>query len=159
MTDPRDERPAVDPEAAERDQGVTEPDDCPICDPPDPGPCLVHGEPEKATECRMCHREAFSEWLARVGTQRICDGSGMRDGARFLACPGCAACCTSATTCPAFWDDLSVTGCLFCGGMAGAHRRLPELPPPEPIRGFHVVSVIDDTADPSPRSLILRASR
>lgn len=125
---------------AERDQGVAEPGECPLCDPVDPGPCLVHGEPEKATECRKCHREAFSAWLTRVGTQRICDGSGMRDGTRYIACPWCAACCTSATTCPAFWDERGPADCVFCGGEQEAHRRMPEPPEPEPVRGFRIVA-------------------
>ncbi len=138
-------------------------DDCWICNPPDPGPCIIHGEPETATKCRLCMRETFAKWLAWIGTQRICDGSGMRDAARALTCPGCAVCCTSETTCPAFWDDSSATGCVFCGGGPGTHRRLPELPPAEPILGgFRVVgfAVDDGSYEPSPEArLILRDPR
>lgn len=147
-------------DVAERDQGVTEPVECPICDaPPEPCVCGAHGERmgPHGYGCKSCVRERFAAWLDDAGAQRFCEGSGIRDGG--AACPGCAACATAATTCPAFWDGQSVTGCVFCGGAAGAHRRLPELPPPEPIRGFRVVSVIDDTADPAPRSLILRDPR
>ncbi len=96
--------------------------------------------------------EAFAQWLARVGPQRICDGSGMRDGARHIACPGCAACCTSATTCPAFWDEPSVTGCVFCGGGADAHRKMPPLP----VGAVRLFASLE----PSPEaSLILRDPR
>lgn len=128
---------------------MTEPDDCWICDAT-PEPCEEHPtSPLGPRGCTACNREAFAEWLARVGPRRICSGSGMR--ATDLACPGCAACCTAETSCPAFaepdepWIPQATreAPCVFCGEGQAKHRPMPRLhdEPPRPggIAGFKVI--------------------
>jgi hypothetical protein len=151
--------------AAERDQGVTEPGDCWICDAK-PEPCEEHPtSPIGPRGCTVCNRRAFAEWLARVGAQRICDGS----GERCLACPGCAACCTAETSCPAFalpdesWAPAALreAPCVFCGEGPARHRQMPPLPdePSRPggILGFKVIDA--DGADLGTVGDILRDPR
>lgn len=157
--------------AAERDQGVAEPGEglCWICDAVDPGPCLVHGEPEVATRCRLCAREAFARWLAHVGEQRICDGSGQRDHELLLACPGCAACCTAETACPAFaepdepWIPQATreAPCVFCGEGQARHRPMPPLPdgPTYPSGNLGLKFIDADGAELGTVGDVLRAPR
>jgi hypothetical protein len=130
-------------------QDVTEADGCPICDAT-PEPCEEHpGSPLGPRGCQECNREAFVYLLAQVGSQRICDGSGMR--AVDIACPGCAACATSDTPCPAFappdepWTPASEKSgpCACCGGPIEKHRPFPPMPESPPIRGFRVLAPDD----------------
>lgn len=111
--------------------------DCWICDPPDPGPCPEHGEAcgsLRLRGCKACVRESFAEWLAFIGTRRVCDGSGQFDNG--AACPGCGACATSDTSCPAFalpdqpWipAEERAKPCVFCGEPQAKHRPMPPLP-------------------------------
>jgi hypothetical protein len=142
-------------------------DECWICDAK-PEPCEEHpAAPLGPRGCTACNREAFAEWLARVGPQRICDGSGMRHA--DVACPGCVACATVETPCPAFaspdepWipDSEKRGPCACCGGPIEKHRQLPSLPDEPPcqgrIAGFKVIG--PDGADLGTVGDILRGPR
>ncbi len=138
-------------DAAERDQGVT-----------DPGPCHDHGEACGVYGCKACIRAAFAEWLVFIGERRVCDGSGMRE--QRVACPGCGACATAETPCPAFalpdepWISAEERAkpCVFCDSPQAKHRRAPPLPESEPapagIAGWKIYGP-DET--PEARPLIL----
>lgn len=145
--------------AAERDQGVTEPGDCWICNPPDPGPCPEHGEACGGLRgCKACVRENFADWLAFIGSRRVCDASGMRE--ERAACPGCAACTTAETPCPAFalpdepWIPAASreAPCVFCGEEQAKHRTMPptpwEAPRPEDITAIAICALDDSPAAP-----------